>query len=258
MCRLLGVVANKPVDLHFSLDRFKQFAAGNPDGWGVGWYEDSLASVFKRGMTATSPASQFNKVSKDVSSKIIVAHVRKGTKGEPSERNSHPFSCKNWLFAHNGSVDGSVLLGLLSPQMKKEIEGETDSEPFFYYILQNIEECNNVVEGIRSAVNTVVSKSHTGLNFLLSDGQSIFALRYASDSRSYYSLYRLKRKPSCRDPFEFRSRETGALLRSKSLRGESAVLVCSEKLTEEDWKEIGWGNLLCVGPGLEPEEIPVL
>ncbi len=33
MCRLLGLVANKPVDLEFSLERFKEFATFQPDGW---------------------------------------------------------------------------------------------------------------------------------------------------------------------------------------------------------------------------------
>ena len=35
MCRLLGVIANQPVDLEFSLERFKKFANCNPDGWGI-------------------------------------------------------------------------------------------------------------------------------------------------------------------------------------------------------------------------------
>ncbi len=32
MCRLLGVIANKPVDLEFSLTRFRRFGEENPDG----------------------------------------------------------------------------------------------------------------------------------------------------------------------------------------------------------------------------------
>jgi len=35
MCRLLGIIANKLVDLEFSLERFKEFASQNPDGWGL-------------------------------------------------------------------------------------------------------------------------------------------------------------------------------------------------------------------------------
>ncbi len=53
MCRLLGLIANKTVDLEFSLTRFRKFAKDNPDGWGIGWYEeDGSAKVFKQGISA--------------------------------------------------------------------------------------------------------------------------------------------------------------------------------------------------------------
>jgi len=47
MCRLLGLVANKSVDLKFSLKRFKDFSKSNPNGWGIGWYENNYSNVFK-------------------------------------------------------------------------------------------------------------------------------------------------------------------------------------------------------------------
>jgi len=47
MCRLLGLVANKPVDIEFSLQRFKKFAKNNPDGWGIGWYENNSPMSFQ-------------------------------------------------------------------------------------------------------------------------------------------------------------------------------------------------------------------
>jgi len=47
MCRLLGLVANKPVDLEFSLVKFKEFASWNPDGWGIGWYENKKIKKLK-------------------------------------------------------------------------------------------------------------------------------------------------------------------------------------------------------------------
>ncbi len=55
MCRLIGVIANKPVDLEFSLERFKNFAKWNPDGWGIGWYEEKgTAKVFKQRLSAVA------------------------------------------------------------------------------------------------------------------------------------------------------------------------------------------------------------
>jgi len=54
ICRLLGVIANKPVDLEFSLERFKKFASRNHDGWGIGWYDGEKLQIFKQGVSATS------------------------------------------------------------------------------------------------------------------------------------------------------------------------------------------------------------
>jgi len=49
----------------------------------------------------------------------------------------------------------------------------------------------------------------------------------------------------------------GALLHSKALRGEKAVLVCSEKLTGEDWRRIEPGHLLIVPKTLAPKMVKV-
>ncbi len=253
MCRLLGVIANKPVDLEFSLLRankpFRNFGKSNPDGWGIGWYENSLAKVFKRSLSALND-HRFFELSKEVSSKIIIAHVRKGTGAIPSEQNSHPFQYKNWIFAHNGSIDREFLFGLLKDKYRENIKGETDSEVYFYWILQCIEDYNNVTEGIKRAVEKVITKSHSGLNFLLSDGAQLYAFRYSDTLRGYYSLYLLRRISFYDELFQVISDETGALLRSKSLRGERAVLVCSEQLTEEKWEEIEVGSLVIIGQNL--------
>lgn len=53
------------------------------------------------------------------------------------------------------------------------------------------------------------------------------------------------------------SKELNALLESKRLKAERAVLVCSEKLPEELWVEIESGCLLCVYQHLKPEVVKV-
>jgi len=258
MCRLLGLVANKPVDIEFSLQRFKKFAKNNPDGWGIGWYENNSPRVFKQGISAEDKKSQLPNLSKEVISKIIIAHVRKGTKASPSEKNSHPFQYKNWIFAHNGSVDRDYLNSLLRNEYGNELKGETDSEVYFYWILQCVEESKDVIEGIKKAIDKVTSKSYSGLNFLLSDGECLYAFRYSSSFKDYYSLWLLKREPSESGLLEVESKETKALLRSKSLKGERAVLVCSEKLTEEEWEEIKFGTMVIIQPDLHTKEVRIL
>ena len=249
MCRLLGIIANKPVDLEFSLARFKEKAERNPDGWGIGWYEGGEEKIFKQGVSALSPESRFQELSRSVRSKIIICHVRKGTHGMPAERNSHPFRYGCWIFAHNGCVDRDALLLRLEERYIREISGETDSEVYFYWILQCIEERG--VHGIEEAVREA-ARGSGGLNFLLSDGRELYAFRYGG------SLYMLRRDPSCGE-LQHTSGETGAMLKSKLLRGEKAVLICSENLTSgESWEEVRDGNLLVVDGNLNVKKRKIL
>ena len=134
MCRLLGLIANQPVDLEFSLvdaeTSFQSLGAENPDGWGMGWYDDGKPGMLKEPLAATHsaelPARGIEK-----RSNLFVCHVRQGTGAERAERNCHPFVYGNWLFAHNGCIcDDCVirLQGSLEPQHLEAIQGETDSE----------------------------------------------------------------------------------------------------------------------------------
>jgi glutamine amidotransferase len=246
MCRLLGIVSNKPIDLEFSLERFKIHAKNNPDGWGIGWYVNGKASVFKQGLSALADKSELAAYSKNVISKIIIAHVRKATQGNASTENTHPFRYKNWIFAHNGSVDKNRLSSLLSDRFKKLVRGETDSEVYFYWIMQNIEKYGDIEKGIRLAASRAIKTRHTGLNFLLSDGNGIWAFRQASTNRSHYSLYLLERDASGNELLEHLSQTTRALLRSKRIKGEKAVLICSEELTDENWQEIQIGEIISI------------
>ncbi|MDD3628040.1 MAG: class II glutamine amidotransferase [bacterium] len=259
MCRLLGAISNKSVDLDFSLNRFEKYSKDNPDGWGLGWYENEKGEVFKQALSADDKDSEYSELSKQVFSKIIIAHIRKATEGKPSEQNSHPFKYDNWIFAHNGGVDREHLLPLLNKKFRHALNGETDSEVFFYWLLQCIEKSNNVHDGVKRAVEKIKPEIiFSGLNFLLSDGESLYSFRYSDMARNYYTLYSLKREPALPHPISFESKETKVMLHSKSLRGESAVLLCSEKLTDEDWKEVKFGNMLIIGSDLKMKEVKII
>ncbi len=259
MCRLLGVAANKPVDIRFSLERFKALSDKNPDGWGIGWYEGENPRIFKEAISAGDKNSQLPRLSEQVHSNIIIAHVREGTKGPPSKDNSHPFAHENWIFAHNGSVDRDYLHPLLHDEYRSEIKGETDSEVYFLWILQNILQQKDVVKGTRSAVKEVIKRDYTGLNFLLSHKNTLFAFRYSSKERKRYSLYFLKRPPSDLNSWEsMLSHETWAEILSRAQKGEKFILVCSEKLTEENWNEVKFGHLFEISPDLVVRDHPIL
>jgi len=155
MCRLFGLIANKSVDVKFSmLEADKPFrnlgSTSNPAGWGIGWYENNKAKIFKEGISAMA-SEKFYSFAKDVRFNIIIVHVRKSTEAPP-EVNSHPFKYKNWIFAHNGSVNRDYLLSLLKDNYRKELKWETDSEVYFYWIMQCIEETKDVIEGIKKSL----------------------------------------------------------------------------------------------------------
>lgn len=250
MCRLFGAVVNKPVDFRFSLDRFRELGRTQRDGWGIGWYRNDTPVVSK-GPEAAPETTAYDAAKADAFSRVLVAHVRKATAGAPRSENSHPFSFRNWIFAHNGSVDRDALLAHLEEPYRSSLSGETDSEAYFLWILQSIEHEGSPIEGIASALDTVRDYEHTGLNFVLSDGEALYAYREGVDSRFDYTLYYLVRDPGERRPFVARSSETHALLESKGLNGEKAILVCSETLTDEDWRPLGHGELLVVTSELE-------
>ena len=259
MCRVFGVIANKEVDIEFSFFKakrpFKSLVQSNPDGWGIGYYEGGVPKVFKEGIEDAGRIEnyQFEKV-KTVRSKIIISHVRRATKGRKTSMNAHPFEYGGWIFAHNGGVDEECIMGYLKEIYRNARTSETDSEVYFLLIMQSIQERQNILDGIKEAIKIVKScGSYTGLNFIMSDGESLYAYRDASRQFDHYSLYYLKRTPDRGQPFTYVSEKTGQLLHSKNLLGEEAVLVCSERLTEEDWQEIGIGSLVVINPDLGVE-----
>lgn len=266
MCRLFGLVANKPVDVRFSFNEaqssLRSQSAKNPDGWGIAWYKSpGIAQVCKEPIAAKESGVFTCHVEK-VRSNLIVAHVRKATEGCNREENTHPFKYEKWVFAHNGGIKSfSRLRERLSLDLKKRIQGATDSEVYFYWLLQCTDKAgSSAVEGIRTAICEIASShEHSGLNFLLSDGCSLYAFRYGRDRRDYYSLFYLKRGPTSPSDLDFVSKETNQLIEYKRAHGEEAVLIASEQLTQgEAWQEIPWGSLVVVQPNLMVEKTHIV
>jgi glutamine amidotransferase len=256
------MIANVNVDFKFSLSNFSQFAKHNPDGYGIGWYEKGKPKVMKEPISALN-SENFIKISHQATSTIFICHVRKSTKGKPKIENCHPFNYEQWLFAHNGSIYNSEnLKELLKDKYKTEIKGETDSEVFFYWILQNIEEAQNDIDGIAHAIKYICDNlKFSGLNFILSNGEKLYAFRYSSTNTNYYSLFWLKRDPeiSIFQTGILESKEFGVLIESKKLNHEKAIIVCSERLTQvENWEPIKLGALLIVSKDLNIQEILII
>lgn len=148
MCRLFGFRSVIPSQVHRSLvaaeNALGRQSVEHPDGWGVAYYVDGSPHVTKSPAHALSDAL-FHRVSGVVSSETVLAHVRKATQGPMTVLNCHPFQYGRWVFAHNGDVPRfhaswrRHLMAEVSPQLRRFILGETDSEVLFFIFLSRLQ-----------------------------------------------------------------------------------------------------------------------
>lgn len=253
MCRLFGLIANKSVDIKFSMleayNSFKTQSKKNPDGWGIGYFEKNRPVVKKSGQEAFY-SEEFNELSKEIRSDIVIAHVRYSTNDDSpnSSKNSHPFLYNSWIFAHNGTINKKRIIQLLrEPYNENFTSDKIDSEIYFRFIMQNIDSSNNIKEAIKKTIYEI-NKDATGANFLMTDGNILYACRVGKP------LHYLIRNP--KEPFSGLGVETKTLYESKRLSSERAVIISTEKITnDENWIEIEDMTLLTITKNLDIAEV---
>jgi glutamine amidotransferase len=240
-----------------SLDVFQTHGKENPDGWGVGYYNDHGLQIIKEPVPATD-STLYDFVESHMKSKMFLSHVRRTTMGIRSYLNTHPFYRntkfdgvrQEWVFAHNGTLETVEKLELKSYQPL----GETDSEHAFCYVLDAISE--RKIESwqqddfvfLNDMLREINDKSNT-FNCMFSDGTHLFC--YSDENRHNDGLRFVKRD----HPFGLfdlvrRERKLG-LVEIKSVNVEDVTdpdatgyLIVTEELTDEDWIDFDVGELV--------------
>ena len=224
MCRVLGCVASEPVSLRHELvdapNPLVRQAEQHDSGWGV--------SVYPRGEGEGPRCLRFAEAAFDdaefdactqARGRIFNAHVRRATIGGLTVENTHPFCLGSYSFSHNGTIiDYPRLLerGVAKPH------GDTDSEVFFNLMMRDFDP-EDAIASLRRAVTLAVERSaFSGLNFLLCDGERLYAYRLGT-----FELHWLARP--------------------------GQLLVSSERLTDERWHDVRQDVLLVCDPR-DPEE----
>ena len=179
----------------------------HPDGWGVA-IQTANEWIVHRSTSCAADCARYGELAEGVATRLLVAHVRQKTVGATTLANTHPFRRGSFVFAHNGTIkELASLIARCSPARLAQVEGETDSERLFAYVMTHVDEAGDVARGVSSAVRALHALGEIGsASFLLSCGTRLYAHRLG---RSLFVLFRA-----------------------------GAVVIASEQLTSEPWQEL--------------------
>jgi len=227
MCRLLGFSAENsstlPQLLGQELDNFVALSQIHCDGWGYAHVEHSSthAENFREPIPAIDSAHLKEQISTPTDGALL--HFRWASKGlDVKESNTHPFTYEGITFIHNGSFRPfDNLAPYISDKYKKLIQGETDSELYFYFLLTEIDK-HGFLPGITSALRFIKANiDHSSANMMIMNKDFfVTACRYNQD----------------RIPELFKKDVDYYELRYKEIDG--SVVVASS-----GWDQTGWTKL---------------
>jgi glutamine amidotransferase len=188
-------ISSEPADPVLSRELISslfRMAGKHPHGWGLVHYVGGGPVLVKMPVRADR-SLEARKAAEETRSTMVMGHIRNASIGGHSLENTHPFVDGNWAFCHNGTIDvHSVFRQRLAPERRRRLKGETDSEVLFQWLLQNMEECGDTAQGLEDAVRSIVSikgPSTTSLDFMLSDGSTLYAYNLAFKRHHYFALH---------------------------------------------------------------------
>lgn len=217
-CRFWGLVGGGyPADLiaeHLrdgTASNLQRLGGANTDGWGIGYFVGSVANLpftgpitRRGGPRANHPnVREFNRAVDEMTlirPKAAIAHVRAASSGHTGIPDPHPFQHEGILFAHNGSIPEAVLVDLLTNNDPNYMEDHPpdyktdyiDSELYFMYLLKYVHEHPHLArtEALRRAIDALARAVSARLNFVMTAGDTLIALRCApfdvGDPVEYY------------------------------------------------------------------------
>lgn len=245
MCELLGMSANTPTDIVFSVTGLIErggHTGPHRDGWGIAFYEGKGCRLFRDPEPSTdSNVAKFIK-HYPIKSKIVISHVRRANRGKVCLENTHPFVRelwgRMWCFAHNGQLKGIKNRGL---KFYKPV-GTTDSEHAFCWLLDRIREQFPEPPKKQETLHRYVAELGWELdslgvaNFLLSDCKTLYA--HCSTKMCWITR---------RAPFgaaQLIDAEMAVDFAAETTPNDVVTVVATQPLTDnEEWTKMGKGEL---------------
>lgn len=252
MCQIFAMSCSAPATVTFAFSGFSArggITGEHRDGFGLAFHQDRACRLFVDQDPAGEAALAGFLRTHPIRARIVLGHVRKATQGAVEIVNCHPFvrewRGRYWSFCHHGDLKGYAppLTGRFHPV------GTTDSELAFCWILQELDR-HAAGAGVPAweSVAQVLAQwaedigDHGSFNFLLSDGETVFA-------RAATKLHWVQRE----HPFPLAHLvdcEASLDLASANNPQDRMALVATEPLTRnENWQALAPGELLVLRDG---------
>lgn len=232
---LASVLASPPHSLcrQSWAPRLQRHGTVNADGFGVGWYADGdpVPARYRRAVPAWGDPSLAD-LARVTRSGAFLAAVRSATPGTaPGEAAAAPFAAGNWLFSHNGLLDGwPGSAAALAPgaSLLLSLEAMVDSAFLWALVLGRLRAGLGMGAALARVTGAVAAAGGTGrFNFLLTDGRALAAT-------------------ACGDTLWYR--RTGE--RAAGAQPAASVVAASEPFDDAPgWAEVPGGHLLTATPG---------
>ena len=227
----------------------------NGDGFGLGWYGLGDEPALFHSVEPAWNDRNLRELSRQITSGLVFAHVRASSGGAIQQTNCHPFRHENWLWMHNGLVNGFEVLKRdlvlhIDPDLYPNIEGSTDSEVFFYLAL-TLGLRDDPPAAVARAVGLIedVGRRHAvarpmQMSVATSDGTTIWAFRYSSDGQAR-SLFYSTDEPTLRQLYPDNELLSGL--------SDTSRLVVSEPLSDLPgvWNEVPESSYVVVRSGVD-------
>jgi glutamine amidotransferase len=256
MCRLFGMSAGarRARATFWLLDAPDSLSAQShrePDGTGLGWFDEHGVPRRSRQPIAAYADRQFTREAREVSSNTFVAHVRFASTGALELRNTHPFEQRGRLFAHNGVVQDLPRLEQRLGDDLALVQGDTDSERLFALITRETAAHDGDLEaGIAAACQWVAQTLPLlAINLVLTTAHDLWALRYPD----VHELFVLERRPG-----HALDHNSSLGTRVTSDHDGRLVVVASERLDDDTWRPMSPGELVHIGRDLDVSSAVVL
>jgi glutamine amidotransferase len=232
----------------------------NGDGFGLGWYGVGEGPGVYHSISPAWGDANLRHLAAHVETPLFMAHVRATSGTAVQETNCHPFIHEGWLFVHNGLVNDFPvvrrdLMLALDEASFAEVQGSTDSEVIFHLALGfglesgPIDALEAAIGFIEEALRRHGITPALQASIGVSDGASLWAIRYSSEGRSR-TLFRSEDADAVR-------RLHPENTRIQALR-ESDRIIVSEPLSDLPgaWHAVAESTALTVLPGGEWQTRP--